>query len=403
MLIIYNKRYKLWGNWRLFMKNFSFNVRTDVRFGKDQINALPELVSKYGKKVLLVYGGGSIKKSGLYDKVKELLKDCEIFEVAGIEPNPKIDKVRIGANLCKENNIDVVLPIGGGSTIDASKVMAAGAFYDGDPWDLVVDAGKIGKVLPIIAVLTLAATGSEMNKNAVISNMETNEKLGTGSKEFIPVAAICDPTYLYTLPAMQTAAGTADIMSHVFEQYFRKDTGAYLSDRFAESILKTCIHFCPIALKEPENYDARANLMWASTMALNSLIASGKSGAWTCHPIEHELSAYYDITHGVGLAIVTPRWMRYILNDETVDQFATYALNVWDIRESDKYVAANKAIDATEEFFKSCNIPMTLTEIGIDDSKIDIMAEDTIKYNDLSTAFVALNKEDVAAILRNCL
>ena len=192
-------------------------------------------------------------------------------------------------------------------------------------------------------------------------------------------------------------------MSHVFEQYFRKDTGAYLSDRFAESILKTCIHFCPIALKEPENYDARANLMWASTMALNGLIASGKGGAWTCHAIEHELSAYYDITHGVGLAIVTPRWMRYVLNDETVGQFAEYALNVWDIRDEDRYAAANKAIDATEKFFKDCGIPMTLTEIGIDDSKINLMAEDTLKYNDLSTAFVALDKDDIAAILRNCL
>lgn len=385
------------------MNNFNFCVRTDVRFGKGQINALPEIIARYGKRVLIVYGKDSIKRNGIYDKVRELLKDCEIYEVAGIEPNPKIDKVRIGAQLCKEKNIDVLLPIGGGSTIDASKVMAAGAYYEGDPWELVLDSSKIGRVLPVVAVLTLAATGSEMNKNAVISNMETNEKLGTSSKEFIPAAAICDPTYLYTLPKLQTAAGTADIMSHVFEQYFRKDTGAYLSDRFAESILKTCIHFCPIALEEPENYDARANLMWASTMALNGLIASGKSGAWTCHAIEHELSAYYDITHGVGLAIVTPRWMRYVLNDDNVGQFAEYALNVWDIRDEDRYAAANKAIDATEQFFKDCGIPMTLRELGIDESKLELMAEDTVKYNDLSTAFVALDKNDIAAILRNCL
>ncbi len=385
------------------MNNFRFHVRTDVRFGKDQIESLPELLAPLGKKVLMVYGGGSIKKNGLYDRSTGLLSRFELVEIGGVEPNPKIELVRTAAELCKAEKVDVVLAVGGGSVIDSSKVIAAGANYDGDPWDLVVDGRRIKKVLPIVAVLTLAATGSEMNKNAVISNMAINEKLGTASSEFIPMAAICDPTYLYSLPAKQTAAGTADIMSHVFEQYFRKNTGAFLSDSFAESILKTCIKYCPIALKEPDNYEARANLMWASTTALNSLISCGKGGAWTCHPIEHELSAFYDITHGVGLAIVTPRWMRYILKDETVESFATYARNVWGITESDPYKAANAGIDATENFFKECGIPMTLTEIGIDDSKIDTMAAACVKNNNLSSAFVALDKDDIAKILRNCL
>lgn len=385
------------------MNNFRFHVRTDVRFGKDQIKSLPSILAPLGKKVLIVYGGGSIKKNGLYDQIMSLLGDFEVFEISGVAPNPKIDLIREAAALCKEKNIEIVLAVGGGSVIDSSKVIAGAANYDGDAWDLVTNPEKIGKVLPIVAVLTLAATGSEMNKNAVISNMEINEKLGTSSQEFIPMAAICDPTYLFTLPAKQTAAGTADIMSHVFEQYFRKDTGAFLSDSFAESILKTCIKYCPIALKEPDNYEARANLMWASTTALNSLISCGKGGAWTCHPIEHELSAYYDITHGVGLAIVTPRWMRYILNDNTVEQFARYAKNVWGITEADAYKCANMGIDATEEFFRQCGIPMTLTEIGIDDSKIDIMAEACLRNNNLESAFVALTKEDVAKILRMCL
>lgn len=385
------------------MNNFRFNVRTDVRFGKGQVDALPEVIAPLGKKVLMVYGGGSIKKNGLYDKIKELLCDCEIFELSGVEPNPKIESVRAGVAICKEQGIEVVLAVGGGSVIDASKVMAGGAAYDGDPWDLVVDPSKIGKVLPIVTVLTLAATGSEMNKNAVISNMETNEKLGTSSRDFIPMASICDPTFLFTLPAKQTAAGTADIMSHIFEQYFQKETRAFVTDRFSESLLKTCIKYCPIALREPDNYEARANLMWASTMALNSLLTCGKGGAWTCHPIEHELSAFYDITHGVGLAIVTPSWMRYILNDNTVAKFAEYGANVWDITESDTYKCANMAIDATENFFKECGIPMTLREVGIDESKIDLMAEQAIKNNDLDRAYVALNKEDVANILRNCL
>ena len=254
-----------------------------------------------------------------------------------------------------------------------------------------------------MAVLTLAATGSEMNKNAVISNRTTNEKLGTASHKFKPVAAICDPTYLYTLPTHQTAAGTADIMSHVFEQYFQKTTQAYLTDRFAESILKTCIKYCPIALAEPANYEARANLMWASTQALNGLTSAGKGGAWTCHPIEHELSAFYDITHGVGLAIVTPRWMRYILNEETAPKFAEYARNVWEIHEEDTMKCANRGIDATEEFFRSCGIPMTLTEVGIDESKLSVMAADAVKFGGLAHAYVALDEKDVEAILRMCL
>ena len=384
------------------MNNFRYHAYTDIRFGKGQVKCLAELLAPYGKNVLMVYGGGSIRKNGLYDKVKELLADFTVFELGGVEPNPKITSIRDGVKICKQEKVDVVLAVGGGSTIDAAKVIAGGAFYDGDPWDLVVDSSKIGKVLPIVTILTLAATGSEMNKNAVISNMETNEKLGTASHDFIPQASICDPEYLYSLPAKQTAAGTADIMSHIFEQYFQKETRAFISDRFAESLLKACIKYCPIALEEPDNYEARANLMWASTQALNSLLSSGKGGAWTCHPIEHELSAYYDITHGVGLAIVTPRWMRYILSDATVDKFCEYGRNVWDITEEDAYKCANMAIDATEQFFKECGIPMTLTEIGIDASKIDLMAEDTIKYNAMDRAYVALNKEDVANILRAC-
>ena len=385
------------------MNNFRYHAYTDIRFGKGQVNCLPQLLEPFGKKVLMVYGGGSIFKNGLYQKVKELLADYEVYELGGVEPNPKITSVREGAAICKAEKIDVVLAVGGGSTIDASKVIAAAAYYDGDAWDLVADSSKIGRVLPIVTVLTLAATGSEMNKNAVISNMDMNEKLGTASHDFIPQASICDPEYLYTLPPLQTAAGTADIMSHIFEQYFQKTTSAFISDRFAESLLKACIKYCPIALREPENYEARANLMWASTQALNGLISSGKGGAWTCHPIEHELSAYYDITHGVGLAIVTPRWMRYILNASTVEKFCEYGHNVWGIEEEDPYQCAKMAIDATEQFFKDCGIPMTLTELGIDDSKIDIMAEDTIKYNAMEYAYVPLNKEDIANILRESL
>lgn len=386
------------------MNNFRFHAYTDIRFGEGCIAELASAMEPFGKKVLLTYGGGSIKRSGLYDKVKELLKDFEVTELSGIEPNPKIESVREGVKLCKENDIQVVLAVGGGSTIDASKVIAAGACYEGDAWDLVVHPEKIGKVLPIVTVLTICATGSEMNKNAVISSMATNEKRGTASHDMIPQVSFCDPTYLYTLPAKQTAAGTADIMSHVFEQYFQKTETAFLTDGISESLLKTCIKYCPIALKEPENYEARANLSWASTLALNGLPAAGKGGAWTCHPIEHELSAFYDITHGVGLAIVTPRWMRYILSDKTVDKFCQYAENVWKIEvKEDKFAMANEAIDRTEQFFKDCGIPMTLTEVGIDETYLDKMAEKAVNIGGLKNAYVALTTEDVRKILEMCL
>ena len=385
------------------MNNFNFCVPTDIRFGRDQIECLPEELKKYGQRVLLVYGGGSIKRTGLYEKIQTLLKEFEIYELSGIEPNPKLSSVRKGVALCKEHKIDVVLAVGGGSCIDASKHIACGAFYEGDPWDLVLDRSKVTGALPIAVVLTICATGSEMNSGAVISNEETNEKLEINTPLLYPALSICDPTYLYTLPAKQTAAGTVDIMSHVFEQYFQPNDGAYLTDRLAEAVLKTCIHYGPIALKEPENYEARSNLMWSSTVGLNHLLTVGKGGAWSVHPMEHELSAFYDITHGVGLAILTPAWMRYVLSDETVARFAMYARNVWDIEETDQYRAAQLAIGKTEEFFISLGMPSTLREVGIDHSRFAEMAEEAVRTSGIaSRSYVHLAKEDIVKIFEMC-
>ena len=385
------------------MNNFNFCVPTDIRFGRDQIECLPEELKKYGKRVLLVYGGGSIKRTGLYEKIQTLLKEFEIYELSGIEPNPKLSSVRKGVELCKEHKIDVVLAVGGGSCIDASKHIACGAFYEGDPWDLVLDRSKVTGALPIAVVLTICATGSEMNSGAVISNEETNEKLEINTPLLYPALSICDPTYLYTLPAKQTAAGTVDIMSHVFEQYFQPNDGAYLTDRLAEAVLKTCVHYGPIALKEPENYEARSNLMWSSTVGLNHLLTVGKGGAWSVHPMEHELSAFYDITHGVGLAILTPAWMRYVLSDETVARFAMYARNVWDIEETDPYRAAQLAVDKTEEFFISLGMPSTLREVGIDHSRFAEMAEEAVRTSGIaSRSYVHLAKEDIVKIFEMC-
>ena len=386
------------------MNNFRFYAPTDIRFGKGQADCLPEELGKYGKRILMVYGGGSIKRSGLYDKLRKLLKNFEIFELPGIEPNPKITSVRKGAEICKKEQIDVILAVGGGSCIDASKNIACGAFYEGDPWDLVLDRTKITEALPLAVVLTICATGSEMNNGAVISNEETNEKLEMGADVLYPKLSICDPTYLYTLPPAQTAAGTADIMSHVLEQYFQPCDTAWLTDRLSEEVLKTCIRYCPAALKEPENYEARANLMWASTLGLNHILTAGKGGAWSCHPMEHQLSAFYDITHGVGLAILTPAWMRYVLCDRTVDRFALYARQVWGVELEDRYQAAEEGIRRTENFFREIGFPSALTQVGIGREHFQEMAEKAVEVSGIATrSYYHLGAEDIVKIFESCL
>ncbi len=386
------------------MNNYEYHVPTDIRFGNGQIACLSKEIGKYGKKVLLVYGGGSIKKTGLYDKVYEVLKDFEIHELSGIEPNPRLTSVVKGAELCKTYGIEAVLAVGGGSAIDAAKHIACAAFYDGDPWDLVLDKGLVTKALPIFTVLTINATGSEMNPGAVISNEKTKEKLEINHPLLYPTLSVCDPTYLFTLPPKQTAAGTVDIISHILEQYFQPNDGAYITDRLSEAALKTCFKYGPIAMAEPENYEARSNLMWTGSIALNHLFTFGKGGAWSVHPIEHELSAFYDLTHGVGLAILTPVWMRYVLSDTTVKRFAMYARNVLDVKEEDDYAAAGRGIDLTAQFFRDLGLPHTLSEVGIDDSQFALMAEEAVRTSGLSTrSYVKLTARDVEKIYRMCL
>lgn len=386
------------------MNNFTFNIPTDIRFGKDQISCLPAELAKYGSKVLLTYGGGSIKKTGLYDKVKSLLADgFDVFELSGIEPNPKLTSVEAGAEICKKEGIEVILAVGGGSVVDCSKHIAAAACYDGDAWDLVMDRSLVKKALPIAVVLTICATGSEMNSGAVITNEATSEKLEINTPLLYPRLSICDPTYLYTLPSIQTAAGTADIVSHALEQYFQPNNEAYVTDRISEAVIKTAIKYGPIALVEPENYEARSNLMWASTMALNHILTVGKGGAWSVHPIEHVVSAFYDLTHGVGLAIITPAWMKYVLSDETVKRFAMFARNVFDVTDTDDYAAAKMGIKMLEGWFEIMGLPKTLTEVGIGSDKFEEMASEAIRTSGLSVrSYVKLNKEDVVKIFEMC-
>ncbi len=385
------------------MNNFTFNIPTDIRFGKDQIQCLPDELAKFGKRVLLVYGGGSIKRSGLYDKIMELLKDFEVFELSGIEPNPKLSSVEKGTEICKKEDIQVILAVGGGSTIDASKHIAASACYDGKPWDLVMDRSLVKKALPIAVVLTICATGSEMNSGAVISNEETHEKLEINTPHLYPKLSICDPTYLYTLPAKQTAAGSVDILSHVMEQYFQPNDEAYITDVLSEAVMKTVIKYARKAIDEPENYEARSNLMWASTVGLNHLLTVGKGGAWSVHPIEHVVSAYYDITHGVGLAILTPAWMEYVLSGDTAPRFARFAREVFGVNEADDMNAAKAGIECVKEFNQSLGMPASLSEAGVPDDKFDEMAAEAVRTSGLSArSYVKLTEADVKQIFMMC-
>lgn len=382
------------------MLNFKYSIPTEIFFGKNQVEVLGKEIKKYGSKVLLVYGGGSIKKNGIYDKVTSILRDenIEYHELGGVEPNPRITTVRYGIEICRDNDIDFVLAVGGGSTIDCSKVIAAGFYYEGDAWDIVLDPSKVTDALPIASVLTLSATGSEMDKGAVITNMKTKQKLGTGCEFMAPKFSILDPTYTFSVPKDQTAAGVVDTMSHVFEAYFSNTKEAYLQNRMAESILKTCIHYGKQAVDNPEDYEARANLMWASSLAINGILSYGKQTEWSVHAMEHELSAVYDITHGLGLSILTPNWMEYALEEKTLDKFVEYGVNVWNIDESkDKLEIANLAIEKTREYFKLLDMPLTLREVGIAEEKLDYMAKQAVGNGTLGT-FKPLKEQDVLNI-----
>ena len=383
------------------MQNFDYMTPTRLIFGKESIVKLPSVMAQFGKRILLTYGGGSIKRIGLYDRVKELLEGYDIVELSGIQPNPKYDpSVLDGVRLCKEHNIDVILAVGGGSVLDCSKAIAAGAKYDGDPWDLISYKVKAQAALPIVDIITLAATGSEYDTFGVISRTETNDKIGYGDPLLYPVCSILDPVYTFSVSKKQTAAGCADAMNHTMEQYFAADT-TLLNDGFCESMLKSLMVNARKCLDNPEDYTARAEMMLCCTYGCNGILSLGNSpSGWPCHGIEHALSAYYDITHGEGLAIITPRWMKHILNERTLPRFVKYGINVFGIDASlPQQEIAEKAIDATYRFFESINLPMHLREVGIDDSRIDEMAHHIAVNEGLENAYAPLTEQDIKEIL----
>lgn len=388
------------------MENFKHYIPTELRFGRGVTDGLPDVLSAYGKSVLLVYGGGSILKNGIHEYITDMLRNSgfQITECSGVEPNPRVATVARGADLCRKYAVDSVLAVGGGSVIDCAKAIGVAAFSEEDTWDMVLHSRSGRKTLPVIAVLTLSATGSEFDNKGVISNPETKEKYS--SVFSYPVVSFCDPSLTFSVPAYQTACGSADILSHAMEAYFSRTDGSEISDGLAETIMRTVIHDLPTVLEHPDDYDARANLMWASSLACSGMLDYGKLyPGKTCHAIGHEFSAVYDATHGEVLAILTPRWMRFILDKdpEVIPRFARFARNVWSTDGKTERDAALAGIASLERFLSGIGIARTFTELGIDGSRFEEIAVHADLRGRCSKSYVPLSKDDVIAILNACL
>ncbi len=384
------------------MNNFTFQNPTKIIFGQNTVQQLAENIKPFGTRVLLVYGGGSIKRTGLYDKVMEQLNSISatVYELPGVEPNPRLSTVNKGIDICRQNNVEFILAVGGGSVIDAAKAVAVGVPYEGDVWDFFDRKARPEEALPLGTILTLSATGSEANGNFVISNWELNLKRGHGSPHAFPKFSILDPELTYTVPREHVVNGIVDMMSHVFEQYFSQTKDAPLQERFCESVLQTVIENAEPALANPEDYNARANIMWCGTMALNGAqISLGMQGDWATHEIEHQVSAIYDIAHGAGLAILFPNWMKYVYQ-ERIDRFVQYATRVWGIDptgKSDEEIAL-AGIEATRDFFNRIGAPATLKDVGIGDEHLEQMAAQAVTFGPIGH-FKKLHKDDVKQIL----
>ncbi|PGS52401.1 iron-containing alcohol dehydrogenase [Bacillus sp. AFS041924] len=387
------------------MNFFTFANPTELIFGKDSVQKLKEKSTSFGKNVLLVYGGGSVKRNGLYDQIVGILKEADktIYELSGVEPNPRLSTVHKGIQICKDEKIDFILAIGGGSVIDCTKAIAVGAKFDGEIWDVITRKAVPNDALKFGTVLTLAATGSEMNAGSVITNWETKEKLGWGSKFSYPTFSILDPQNTFTVPRDQTVYGSVDIMSHVIESYFHHGTNTKIQDRFCEGILKTVIETAPIAVETLDNYEARETLLYSGTMALNGILSMGVQGDWSTHNIEHAVSAVTDIPHGGGLAIIFPHWMEYVMN-ENVDRFCQFAERVFDIKQDSmsKEEWALAGIKALRTFWSSIGAPSCLSEYGITKEQLPEMAAKTVKYGPFGY-FKKLDQEAALKILEAAL
>jgi len=394
--------------------NFEFYNPTRLIFGAGTLSQLGEAASRHGKKALIVTGGGSVKRSGIFDRAVASLQAAgiEFAECDGVEPNPKITSVRRGAQIVRDEGCDVIIALGGGSTMDASKVISAAFYYDGDPWDMIFhgqpDPYIPTRALPVITVPTLAATGSEMNPGAVISNEETHEKSFAQTECLYPKVAIVDPELTVSVPKNHTAYGVCDILTHVTEAYFNGVDGTPIQDRFAEGVILTAMEWGPKAIADGKDLEARTQLQWASILALNGWVNAGTNGGFPVHMIEHTLSAYHDIIHAAGLSAINPSWMRFAAKSRPA-KFVQFAQRIFGLKAQgpDDLDCALQGIDRFENFLKSIDCPTRLSELDIDDSLITHYAQDTLRIihdeNGNLPARPAMTEADIIEVLKSAL
>lgn len=381
------------------MNNFVFYSPTEFVFGKATEMQVGALARKHGaRKVMIVYGGGSVVRSGLLDRVKQSLQEAgiEYCLMGGVQPNPVDTKVYEGIEFCRREQADMLLPVGGGSVIDTAKAIAAGVLYEGDFWDFYIGKAKVTKALKVAVVLTIPAAGSEGSGNTVITKLDGLQKLSLRVPEVLrPVFSIINPELTYTLPPFQTACGVADMMAHIMERYFTNTQEVEIGDRLCEGTLMAIINEAPKVMRNPEDYGARANLMWAGMIAHNGTCGVGCEEDWASHFLEHEISAIYGVTHGAGLSVIFPAWMTWMI-EHNVGKIAQYAVRVWGVPESeDKKAVALEGIGKLKVFFSSLGLPVTFKELGIENPDIDRLA-DSLHRNkgELVGNYVKLTMQD---------
>jgi alcohol dehydrogenase YqhD (iron-dependent ADH family) len=384
------------------MENFIFYNPTRIIFGKDQEKQVGKYAKIYSDNILFLYGGGSIKKTGLYDKIAESLNENNVHftELSGVEANPKLELVRQGIRLCREKQIKFILAVGGGSAIDTAKAIAVGVKYEGDVWDFFIKKAVPQDALPVGTVLTVVGAGSEMSNSCVISKPDENLKRSFDNEIVIPKFSILNPEATCTVSPYQTASGAADILSHLMERYFTLVKQADVTDRMLEGLMKTVIHYAPRAIKNPKDYDSRAELMWAATLAQNGLLNTGRIGDWGCHAIEHELSGELDIAHGAGLAMITSSWMRYV-NKEDKNRFVQFAQRVFDVDFPNYDIDGiiEEGIARLERFFEMIGLQKDLIKLDIDEAVLKKIADRAVLHSAKRGRFLRMDANDIYQVL----
>ena len=384
------------------MENFSFHNSTEIIFGKETESSVGGEIKKYADTVLLHYGGHTIKKIGLYDKVIRSLKNegIKYFELSGVQPNPTLAKIYEGIKICRDNDIKFILAIGGGSVIDSAKAIALGVPFDGDVWDFFMGKAKPKDAIALGVILTVPAAGSESSAVTVIKNEGTLMKKGLHCHLMLPKFAILNPELTFSISAFQTACGAADIMAHVMERYFTQTKKADLTDRLCEGTMRCIIENTPIVLANPKDYDSRAEIMWASTIAHNGILGVGRIEDWGSHKLGHELGAVYGVAHGASLAVIFPAWMKYVYK-YNIKRFVQFAARVWGIDPcfGTEEEVALKGIGSLIKFYSEMGLPVTLKELGITDDRFAEMAEKELQWGPIGN-FIRLSKEDIVNIFK---